>query len=150
MLSTMDLLPTFAKLADASLPDVELDGADASEFLMRESAKSPRDEYLYYSGCLLTGVRSGEWKLVLPRTKAPRGLGWWGRMIEAVPETHLFNLTADPGETTNVAAEHPEVVSSLMKRIERARKELGDIDRTGSGARMFDKGPRKLQVPIKR
>jgi len=150
MLSTMDLLPTFAALAGAQLPAVELDGKDATAFLMRKVATSPRDEYLYYAGCLLTGVRSGPWKLVLPRERSPAGLGWWGRMIEAVPETSLFNLRSDPGETTNVAADHPEVVATLMERIERARRVLGDIDRTGSGARFFDKGPRRLQVPLKK
>lgn len=148
MLSTMDLLPTFASIANAKLPDVKLDGADATAFLTRESASSPRDEYLYYSGCLLTGVRSGPWKLVLQRANAPAGLGWWGRMIEAVPETMLFNLDNDPGESTNVKANHPEIVASLMKRIERARDELGDVGQTGRGARFFEQGPRKLQVPV--
>ncbi len=70
-------------------------------------------------------------------------------MIEAVPETQLFNLDDDPGETTNLASEHPDVVSALMKRIERARRELGDINQTGSGARFFDEGPRRLQVSAK-
>ncbi len=150
ILSTMDLLPTFASIAKGKLPDVELDGKDATEFLTGKSETSPRDEYFYYSGCLLTGVRSGSWKLVLPRVNAPQGLGWWARMIEAVDEIHLFDLEADPGETTNVAAEHPEVVAVLMKRITRARAELGDIDQTGTKARFFDKGPRKLQSPIKK
>ena len=149
ILSTMDLLPTFASIAKGELPEVELDGKDATQFLTRQSKRSPRDEYLYYSGCLLTGVRSGQWKLVLPRAKAPQGLGWWGRMIEAVPETMLFNLDDDPAETTNVANHHPDVVTTLMKRIERARNELGDIDQTGSGARFFEDGPRRLQVPMK-
>ena len=72
MLSTMDLLPTFASIANGKLPDVELDGNDATDFLTGKSKISPRDEYLYYSGCLLTGVRSGQWKLVLPRERAPR------------------------------------------------------------------------------
>lgn len=148
MLSTMDLLPTFANIARAPLPKLEMDGKDATEFLMRQTESSPRDEYLYYSGCLLTGVRSGKWKLVLPRKKSPQGLGWWGRMIDAVPETTLFDLIDDPGETTNIASDYPDVVATLMKRVERARTELGDIDRTGSGARFFDPGPRRLQVPI--
>ncbi len=150
ILSTMDLLPTFAKIAGAELPDLKLDGTDATDFLTRKSEISPRDEYLYYSGCLLTGVRSGKWKLVLPRKNAPAGLGWWGRMIEEVAEVQLFDLNADPGETTNLAAAHPDVVASLIKRIERARTELGDIDKTGSGARFFDKGPRKLQMADKK
>ncbi|MBG7605959.1 MAG: sulfatase, partial [Actinobacteria bacterium] len=147
ILSTMDLLPTFASIAGGELPDVELDGEDATDFLTRKTETSPREEYLYYAGCLLTGVRSGKWKLVLPRDKAPEGLGWWGRMIDAVPEMSLFDLEANPGETTNVASDNPTVVAALIKRIERARKELGDIDRAGSGARSYDPGPRRLQVP---
>ncbi|MGB7324321.1 MAG: sulfatase-like hydrolase/transferase, partial [Rubripirellula sp.] len=149
LLSTMDLMPTFAKLASAELPDVTIDGMDGSDFLMKKSPTSPRDEYFYYSGCLLTGVRGGKWKLVLPRVKSPQGLGWWGRMIEAVPETLLFDLEADPGETTNVADQHPQTVAEMMKRIDWARTELGDLDRTGRGARLFEKGPRKLQVSNK-
>ena len=148
LLSTMDLLPTFASIAAGELPDVKLDGEDATDFLTGKSETSPRDEYLYYAGCLLTGVRSGNWKLVLPRASAPEGLGWWGRMIDAVPTLTLYNLYRDPGETTNVASKRPDVVADLMKRIERAREELGDIDRTGRGARFYDPGPRKLQVPL--
>tara|TARA_R110002049_G_scaffold50370_3_gene143165 strand:+ start:212732 stop:214207 length:1476 start_codon:yes stop_codon:yes gene_type:complete len=149
ILSTMDLLPTLAAVAGGKLPDVELDGKDASGFLTGMSQTSPREEYFYYVGCLLTGVRSGNWKLVLPRDKAPQGLGWWARMIDEVPQLTLFDLRNDPGETENVALENPDIVASLMKRIERARETLGDLDRTGSGARLFDPGTRKLQVPLK-
>ncbi|MHB8902467.1 MAG: sulfatase family protein [Thermoguttaceae bacterium] len=149
LLTTMDLLPTFAALAGAPLPDRKLDGHDASAFLL-QGAPSPRDEYLYYTGCLLTGLRSGRWKLVLPRPANPPGTGWWGRLIEAVPETQLYDLQEDPGETTDVAAKHPDVVEQLMGRIDRARSELGDLDRVGSGARLFDPGERRLQVPLVR
>lgn len=147
ILTTMDLLPTFAAFGGATLPEVMLDGVNATDFLTRRSHESPRDEYLYYCGCLLTGVRVGAFKLVLPRIESPPGLGWWGRMIEAVAEPQLFDLDHDPGETTSVAAAHPDIVAALMKRIERAREELGDIDRTGAGARLFDDGPRRLEVP---
>ncbi len=149
LLSAMDLLPTFAKLAGAKPPKAELDGSDAADFLTGKAKESPREDYFYYTGCLLTGVRAGDWKLVLPRRENPAGTGWWGRMIEAVEETQLFDLTKDPGESQNVAVAHPEVVKRLMARIERARAELGDIDKTGSGARFFEDGPRRLQVPVK-
>ena len=150
LLTTMDLLPTFAALAGATLPEVTLDGKDASEFLTGESEASPQEEYFYYTGCLLTGVRHGTWKLVLPRRRNPAGTGWWGRMIEAVDEVTLYDLESDPGETTNVATEHPDVLASLMERIERAREELGDIEQVGTGARFYDPGERKLEVPIRR
>lgn len=150
LLCTLDLLPTFASIAGAELPEVKLDGFDSTGFLTRQAEASPRDEYLYYSGCLLTGVRDGRWKMVLPRENAPKGLGWWARMIEEVSEIQLYDLDADPSESTNVAASHPEIIALLTKRIEAARVELGDIDQTGAGARFFDTGPRQLQIPIKK
>ncbi len=149
LLSTMDLLPTFAGIAGAKPPNAKLDGRDAADFLTGRTKQSPREDYFYYTGCLLTGVRAGNWKLVLPRRENPAGTGWWGRMIEAVQETQLFDLESDPGESRNVAESNPEVVQGLMKRIASARAELGDIDKTGAGARFFDEGPRRLQVPVK-
>ena len=146
LLTTMDLLPTFAALAGAELPDRTLDGYDASDFLLGKSDDSPRDEYLYYAGCLLTGVRVGAWKLVLPRPGNPPGTGWWGRMLEAVPDLELYHLDDDPGETINLAEQHPERVAWLMQRIDRAREQLGDLDRTGTGARSFDEGERRLEA----
>jgi arylsulfatase A-like enzyme len=150
ILTTMDLLPTFAALAGTTLPaSLRIDGLDASDFLLGKSTRSPRTEFLYYTGCLLTGIRQNQWKLVLPRPAAPPGTGWWGRLIEEVKEPQLFDLAADPGETTNLAAKHPAVVAALNQRLDAARAELGDIDRTGKGARFFESGPRKLQVPLK-
>ncbi|MBL9190451.1 MAG: sulfatase [Opitutaceae bacterium] len=149
ILSTMDLLPTFAALAGARLPAaLRLDGRDATDFLLGKSSRSPREDYLYYTGCRLMGIRVGPWKLVLPRPANPPGTGWWGRMIEAIEAPQLFDLTADPGETTNRAGEHPAVVARLMQRIEAARADLGDIDQAGRGARLFEPGPRKLQIPL--
>jgi arylsulfatase len=150
LLSTMDFLPTFAILAGAELPaDRTLDGRDSTAFLLGESKTSPREDYFYYSGCLLTGVRVDQWKLVLPRPENPPGTGWWGRMIEAVEEVQLFDLDADPGETTNLADQHPDIVTKLTKRIASARAELGDMDVVGSGARFFDPGPRRIQGTAK-
>lgn len=151
ILTTMDLLPTIANLAGAEMPkNITVDGYDASAFLIGEDDVSPREDYLYYSGCLLTGVRVNEWKLVLPRSAKPDGLGWWGRLIEEVKTNQLYNLDNDPGETMNLADQNPDVVARLMKRIELARKELGDIDVTGEGARFFYDGPRRLQANLKK
>jgi hypothetical protein len=49
----------------------------------------------------------------------------------------LFDLDADPGETTDVAADHPPVVERLLELAEKARAELGDglTRRAGSGVR---------------
>jgi hypothetical protein len=49
----------------------------------------------------------------------------------------LYDLDNDPAETTDVAAEHPEVVERLLVLAEDARAELGDAltGRVGSSVR---------------
>jgi len=47
----------------------------------------------------------------------------------------LYDLEADIGETTNVAAENSEVVAKLMALIDFARTDIGDFDRIGMNAR---------------
>jgi len=145
ILTTMDLLPTFATLAKAKLPKkVVIDGLDATKFLLDDREKSPRDNYLYYAAGLLTGVRDGKWKLVLPRADNPAGTGWWGRMIEKVAEVQLFDLDNDIGETTNVAATNRATVQRLLANVQVARLELGDLKMIGNGIRQFD--PPSLRV----
>jgi hypothetical protein len=58
-------------------------------------------------------------------------------------ELALFNLAQDVGETTNVAAAHPDVVERLSALAERAREELGDsaTKQEGSGVRPAGEAP---------
>ena len=67
-------------------------------------------------------------------------------------ELSLFDLEKDPGETTNVAAGQPEVVSRLMQLVERAREDLGDslTKRTGKNVRPPGRLPPRLHLPAPR
>ena len=47
----------------------------------------------------------------------------------------LFDLEGDVAETTNVAADHPEVVKLLQQLAEKARRDLGDGKVEGTGVR---------------
>lgn len=139
VVASIDLLPTFASLAEASLPDdLSLDGVDQSAFLRGESETSARDHFFYYAGTHLHAVRWQQWKLVLPRAAKPGHLGWWARMIDAVPETALYDLDNDIEESTNVAAEHPKIVVRLETLVASARDDLGDWNRIGKGARFHE------------
>jgi arylsulfatase len=143
----IDLLPTFAALAEGNLPDDRIiDGRDIQPLLAgRPDARSPHEALYYYSFVHLQAVRSGKWKLVLPRPAKPPWCSWSARMTEAVPERQLYNLDTDVGETRDVADQHPEEVARLMQLLEDAREDLGDYNRIGSGQRFFDEGPRRSE-----
>jgi arylsulfatase A-like enzyme len=145
--TTMDMLPTFAALAGAPLPtDRTIDGKDIFPLVSGKTKKSPHNAYFFYCHTHLHGVRDGRWKLVLPRPAKPKWMEWWARKIDEVKELQLFDLKKDISETTNVADRHPKVVKRLMRLIENARKELGDCDRIGKGARFFDPQPKRPNI----
>ena len=145
--TTMDILPSFAALAGAPLPeDKTIDGKGIFPLISGKTQKSPRDYYFFYCYTHLHGVRDDRWKLVLPRPAKPGWMSWWARMIDEVKEVQLFDLKNDSSETTNVAEKHPEIVNRLMTLIESAREELGDCDRIGKGARFFDSEPKRPDI----
>jgi len=148
--STMDLLPTLAKLAGASVPtDRVIDGHDITPLLHgTPGAKSPTEAYYYYQHTHLQAVRSGKWKLHLPRPAEPPWTPKWARHIKPedvieIPKPMLFDLETDIGERNDVADKHPDVVARLLKLAERAREDIGDYNRAGKGARSFDPGPKR-------
>ena len=68
-----------------------------------------------------------DWKLIVPAPPATgrRFASWEGRHVDDVSrerymrgDVELFDVAADPGETRNVAAEHPEVVDRLRTALD--------------------------------
>ena len=129
--TTMDLLPTFARLAGTEPPrDRILDGHDIRPLLFGEpTAKSPYEAFYYYAGPELQAVRSGPWKLFLPSRHQPH----YQRGEPVQPQ--LFDVVHDIGSTTNLAPQHPDIVQRLLALAEKAREDLGDIDRPGKHQR---------------
>jgi arylsulfatase A-like enzyme len=136
--TTMDLLPTFAKLAGGEPPrDRIVDGKDILPLMTAEpGAESPHEAFYYYNWRDLEAVRSGKWKLVFERTrKLEYPYSWHRRQSEGVvnekiPEA-LYDLENDISETTNVIDQHPDVAERLRKLADRMREDLGD-SRTNS------------------
>ena len=131
--TTMDLLPTLAKLAGMEPPkDRVIDGRDVWPVMVGDpQAKSPHEVFYYYYLEQLQAVRSGRWKLHLPLEAK-----WTNFRGDTAPsEAKLYDLKADISETRNLAVEHPDVVSRLLTLAERAREDLGDVGRPGKGQR---------------
>jgi arylsulfatase len=148
--TTMDLLPTFARLAGGKIPDDRvIDGRDIGD-LMHGRAKAletPRPFY-YYQHTHLQAVRSGKWKLHLPRPAQPPWGPKWARHIDKkdvieIKKPLLFDLEADIGEQRDVADRHPDVVKRLLALAEAAREDIGDYNRIGKNARFYDPQPRR-------
>lgn len=144
--ATIDLLPTFAKVAGALAPsDAVIDGLDLTDFLTKPGASSPRETFLYHNGARLTAVRHHDFKLVFARPaggQMPYMPGFVTSHIEVLPQTRLYQLSTDPSEATDVSAKHPEVVKVITSIANASRADLGDHTGPGSGAHFFDEGPR--------
>ncbi len=106
-----DLFTTFAKLGGAKVPDDRIiDGKDILPLMRGDAnAKSPHEFFYYYGQYQLAAVRDAAGlKLILDDTPA------------------LYDVKNDPGESKDIAREHPEIMKQLQAAVDEARRDLGD------------------------
>ncbi|MDD2952086.1 MAG: arylsulfatase [Parabacteroides sp.] len=112
-----DFMRTFSALAGVRLTDKEgEDSYDLSPALLNEKPQPViREATVHHSIDGDFTIRKGDWKLLLAA-----GSGGWSyptqddlAKMSDYPKFQLYNLADDPGETTNVCAQHPEVVKEL-------------------------------------
>lgn len=108
-----DWFPTFENLADID-PNRGLDGFSLTPILKGETDNIAGRDFLYWEFLERGGrkaVTTRKWKAVQLDTMKKQ----W--------PTELYDLENDPGEKTNVAKEHPEVVEKLEAWIESSHTE---------------------------
>ncbi|MEE2639253.1 MAG: sulfatase [Planctomycetota bacterium] len=123
--TTMDLLPTFARLAGAEIPKGRtIDGHDIRELLFaKKPPPSPYKAFFYYQQDQLQAVRSGPWKYFLP----VEPIGSHPHFSKgSEPEELLFHLEKNIDCKNNVTNQTPGVVARLRGLAEQGRRELGD------------------------
>lgn len=112
-----DMLPTFCEIAGVEVPgDRVIDGRSIVPYLFGEDPAEPVHDAFILPGSI---IRVGQYKLLMKTIDKGGGIKY-----PPVTEGTLFDLDADPGETTNIADKHPGVVEAMTHRMERAEKEL--------------------------
>lgn len=132
--TTMDLLPTFAAIAQAALPPRPIDGHNILSILSSpESTTSPWDAqgFGYYRLGQLQAIRAGQWRLDLPLSAAFVTLG---RKTKPTPLA-LYNVVTDVSQEHDVSQSHPDIVSRLTTLAQSLRKTIGDVGQPGEGQR---------------
>ena len=120
--ATIDLLPTFVSLAGGTVPATPvIDGRDITPILFGQSKESAREAHYYFASYDLQAVRQGRWKLAL----SPQSDGLGKNAAKTAAGLRLYDLDAEIGEQTDVAAQHPEVVAKLKALADKMAAEIG-------------------------
>ena len=97
-----------------------IDSLNIWPLMTKAGAKSPRDTFLYYH--------------INGKLQAIRWQNWKYHLAEAVPgeRNKLYDLATDPGESKDVAAVYPDVVTEMINKakllgdeIENNRRKIG-------------------------
>ncbi len=120
LVSQVDFLASLTSLAGVKLPDEA--GPDSFNVLpaLLGQSDTARDHLVEHAGSL--SLRQGRWKVILPSSGAR-----YNKNVnielgnDRAPQ--LYDLEADPGETTNLAEKEPGKLKELMGLLERIRKD---------------------------
>ena len=143
--ATIDLLPTFVALAGGTVPATPvIDGRDITPILLGQSKESAREAHYYFASYDLQAVRQGRWKLAL----SPQSDGLGKNAAKTAAGLRLYDLDAEIGEQTDVAAQHPEVVAKLKALADKMAAEIGGKTPTARRPAGEVKGARTLYPTV--
>ncbi len=123
-ISTLDLLPTFFAAAGGNVGELnEMDGVDLMPYILGKNKERPH-QTLFWKKENRGAIREGDWKL----------LRFPDRPVE------LYNIKNDISEINNLAAEYPEKVRELYKKLfaweKTLERPLWQLQRTYEGKAM--------------
>jgi arylsulfatase A len=113
-----DLLPTIAEIGGAQLTD-RTDGISFVDEIKGHSSQK-KHEFLFWDFAGYGGqiaIRKGDWKAIKQDVKKNAEVAW-----------QLYNLAIDPTESTNVANQHPDLITQFQ-RIMLEQREKPTIER---------------------
>jgi arylsulfatase A len=130
LISQVDFLASFASLVGAEMPEgIQLDSRDYLPALLGESDEG--NEYIVQQSSDGLGLRMGKWKYIEAHERSAWAYNRHNQgepnkmhMEMPAPTEYLFDLDADPGETTNLADRYPEKLKELARLLERVKNQF--------------------------
>lgn len=124
-----DVMATCAALTGATIPpNAAEDSYNILPVLLGQAGDKPVREYtLHQTISLALAIRHGNWKYLDHKGSGGNNYGRegeWGMKQFALPERapdapgQLYDLSKDPGETTNLYNEYPKIVKALKGKLE--------------------------------
>lgn len=114
IMTAMDVFPTLSDAAGVEMQNhFQLDGKSLWPAI-HQGKPAPRNEHVFFAsetpifGHFNLTVFNDEWKLVQEVDQD---------QLTTTVTNHLFDISKDPYEYNNLAAKHPDVVSSLAQKI---------------------------------
>lgn len=131
--SLVDVMATVAEIVGAELPDDFAEDSFSLLPALYEEVAAPERPYLLqqaFGGARTLSIRRGDWKYL---DHAGSGGNLYEsdpdlqpfQLPEAVPDAsaQLYDISTDPGETTNLISERPEIARELKALLERSKSE---------------------------
>ena len=131
MFSTMDFMPTFARIVGAKMPkDRPIDGVDQLDFLLGKQKKSNRNHLLTFTGDQMQAVRFNQFRYYLVETvSSGSGFSQQEGLAGAYRRLHyplIYNIEADPREEYNINTSRGWIAGHAMKIIGEYQQTLKD------------------------
>jgi arylsulfatase A-like enzyme len=99
-ITALDVLPTLYAAAGGDISQLQTDGVDLMPYLSGDNPEDPH-ELIINRANVIWSIRRGDWKFGSP---------------DAGPLS-LYNLANDPGETTNLVNQHPDIAAELYREM---------------------------------
>lgn len=99
-ISSLDLTPTFIKLAGGNTQDNGFTGKDLMPYLQGDISGAVHDD-MFWRFTISAVIREGDWKLI--------------RLPDRLPQ--LYNTAEDVSETNDLSLEYPEITRRLLKKL---------------------------------
>ncbi len=138
IISGLDLLPTFAELAGAELPDVYLDGESFASLLQTGSKERVKPlTWAFYDALNdhVVATRNEDWKILARLQKDGEYLPKLHNIYDGnvdyiksfeLTDFELYHIKNDRNETTEVSAQYPEEFEMMKKLIKTEYEALLD------------------------